>query len=135
MKIKHIALTIMAIAAISSCAGLQPEEVLLPRMDISLTMKEEQVMTFDPATCQIGYNSGRNEFRLINDKLNDWVIFRSSATPTDVGQEVKASLEYTSQDSTKKLENLTFRVEKTAPDGMVWLWNKDKKIGIIIKIL
>ena len=92
-------------------------------------------MAFDPATCQIGYNSERNEFRLVDNKVSDWVIFRSDAVPTDVGQKVKASLEYTSRSNIKTMTDLTFSVEKTAPDGTTWLWNKDKKIGIIIKVL
>ena len=98
-------------------------------------MKEEVLLEFDPATCQIGYNSERNEFRMLEDRLGNWFIFRSDATPTDVGQNVRASLEYTSQSSTKTLTDLTFSVEKTAPDGTTWLWNKEKKIGIIIKVL
>lgn len=92
-------------------------------------------MAFDPATCQIGYNSERNEFRLVDNKISDWVIFRSDAVPTDVGQKVKASLEYTSRSNIKTMTDLTFSVEKTATDGTTWLWNKDKKIGIIIKVL
>lgn len=135
MKTRYIAGMILTLAIISSCTCLQPEEVLLPRTEVSLTIKEDVQMAFDPATCQIGYNSERNEFRLVNDKLSNWVIFRSDAVPSDVGQVVKATLEYTSQNNTKKLEGLAFSVEKTAPDGTVWLWNKDKKIGMIIKIL
>jgi hypothetical protein len=132
---KGILAGIILTIAISGCAGLQPEEILLPRTEVSLTIKEDVVMAFDPATCQIGYNSDRNEFRLLDNNLSDWLIFRSNATPTDVGQEVKASLEYTSRSNLKTMTDLTFSVEKTAPDGTTWLWNKDKKIGIIIKIL
>jgi hypothetical protein len=135
MKIRHIAGIILTLATICSCTGLQPEEILLPRTEISLTMKEEVLLEFDPVTCQIGYNSERNEFRMLEDRLGNWFIFRSDATPTDVGQNVRASLEYTSQSSTKTLTDLTFSVEKTAPDGTTWLWNKEKKIGIIIKVL
>lgn len=135
MKARNIAGIILTIATICSCAGLQPEEILLPRTEASLTIKEEVLMEFDPATCQIGYNSERNEFRLVNDKLSDWFIFISDAAPTNVGQEVKASLEYTSLSNIKTLSDLTFSIEKTAPDGTVWLWNKDKKIGIVIKVL
>ena len=126
---------LLTIAIVTGCTGLQPEEILLPRSEVSLTVKEEVVMAFDPATCQIGYNSERNEFRLVDNKVSDWVIFRSDAVPTDVGQKVKASLEYTSRSNIKTMTDLTFSVEKTAPDGTTWLWNKDKKIGIIIKIL
>ena len=120
------------LAIVPGCAGLRPEEILLPRSEVSLTIKEEVAMAFDPATCQIGYNSERNEFRLVDNKISDWVIFRSDAVPTDVGQKVKASLEYTSRSNIKTMTDMTYSVEKTAPDGTTWLWNKDKKIGIII---
>lgn len=135
MKRRLSAGILLTIAIVTGCTGLQPEEILLPRSEVSLTVKEEVVMAFDPATCQIGYNSERNEFRLVDNKVSDWVIFRSDAVPTDVGQKVKASLEYTSRSNIKTMTDLTFSVEKTAPDGTTWLWNKDKKIGIIIKIL
>ena len=135
MKRRLSAGILLTIAIVTGCTGLQPEEILLPRSEVSLTVKEEVVMAFDPATCQIGYNSERNEFRLVDNKVSDWVIFRSDAVPTDVGQKVKASLEYTSRSNIKTMTDLTFSVEKTAPDGTTWLWNKDKKIGIIIKVL
>ena len=135
MKPRYFAGIVLTLTAITSCVGPQPDEVLLPRTEISLTIKGDVAMEFVPATCQIAYNSERNEFRLINDSLSDWFIFRSDSVPTDVGQEVHASLEYTSQSATKKLTGLTFSVEKTAPDGTAWLWNKDKKIGVIIKVL
>ena len=135
MKRRLSAGILLTIAIVTGCTGLQPEEILLPRSEVSLTVKEEVVMAFDPATCQIGYNSERNEFRLVDNKISDWVIFRSDAVPTDVGQKVKASLEYTSRSNIKTMTDLTFSVEKTAPDGTTWLWNKDKKIGIIIKVL
>ena len=135
MKLRNIAGIALTLIAIAGCVGPQPDEILLPRTEISLTIKGDLAMEFEPTTCQIGYNSTRNEFRLINDNLSDWFIFRSDAVPTNVGQEVKASLEYTSQNATKKLTDLTFSVEKTALDGTTWLWNKDKKIGVIIKVL
>lgn len=135
MKTRHFAGIVLTLISIVGCVGPQPDEILLPRTEISLTIKGEAAMEFIPATCQIGYNSERNEFRLVDNNLSDWVIFRSDAAPTDVGQKVKASLEYTSQNSVKTLRDLTFSVEKTSPEGLVWLWNKDKKIGIIIKVL
>ena len=72
---------------------------------------------------------------MLEDRLGNWFIFRSDATPTDVGQNVRAYLEYTSQSSTKIFTDLMFSVEKTSSDGTTWLWNKEKKIGIIIKII
>lgn len=135
MKPRYFAGIVLTIISVISCVGPQPDEVLLPRTEISLTIKGEAIMELDPATSQIAYNSERNEFRLASDNLSDWLIFKSNATPTDVGQEVMASLEYTSQSNIKRLSDLTFSVEKTAPDGTTWLWSKEKKIGIIIKVL
>lgn len=135
MNPRYIAGISLTLIMLSGCVGPQPDEVLLPRTEISLTIKGDMIMEYDPATCQIGYNSERNEFRLVNDKISNWFILRTGAVPADAGQEVNASLEYTSQSSIKTLNDLSFRVEKTAPDGTVWLWNKDKKIGIIIKLL
>ena len=135
MKPRYFAGIVLSLIAIASCNGPQPDEILLPRTEISLTIKGEVAMEFEPNTCQIGYSSDRNEFRLINDNLSDWFIFRSDVLPTYVGQEVKGTVEYTSQDATKILTDLTFSVEKTDPDGTTWLWNKDKKIGVIIKLL
>ena len=135
MKARHIAGLILSLIFAYGCIGPQPEEVLLPRTDISLTVKGEVKMTYDMSLCQIGYNAETHEFRLVNDKLTDWVIFRSNATPNEVGQQVKAYLEYTATDATKKLDGLVFTVEKVNPDGHVWLWNQDKRIGIIIKTL
>ena len=135
MKPRYIAIIFLAFISLSGCSGLKPDEVLLPRTEVSLTVKGEVQMTYDQNLCQIGYNAESHEFRLVNDKLTDWVIFRSDATPTDVGQKVKAYLEYTVEKDTKTIDGLEFTVEKTSPDGQVWLWNKDKKIGIVIKLL
>lgn len=135
MKPRYFAGIVLTIISVISCVGPQPDEVLLPRTEISLTIKGEVIMELDPATCQVAYNSERNEFRLASDNLSDWLIFKSNATPTDAGQEVMASLEYTSQSNIKRLSDLTFSVEKVAPDGTTWLWNKDRRIGIIIKVL
>ena len=136
MKPRHIAGLVLAILLIYGCSGgIQPAEVLLPRTEISLTVKGEVQMTYEQNLCQIGYNAEAHEFRLVNDKLTDWVIFRSDATPTNVGQKVNAYLEYTVEKDTRTMDGLAFTVEKTSPDGQVWLWNQDKKIGIIIKTL
>ena len=120
---------------LSSCLGPQPEEILLPLTDISLTVKGNVLITFTPETDQIGYNNGRNEFRMTDDKIANWVILQCSATPTTEGQELSGNLEYTTQEDVIKLNNLKFKVEKTSPEGLVWLWNKDKKIGLVIKVL
>lgn len=120
---------------LSSCDRFQPEELLLPKSDISLTIKGEDQIRYDHKTWQLGHNAEKNEFRAVNDKLTDWMILRCNATPSTVGQSVTAYLEYTTSNDTKKLNGLTFTVEKTSPEGLIWLWNDDKKIGVVVKDL
>lgn len=123
-----------AMLAFASCQ-YNVEEILLSRSDISLTVKGELEMTFDENTCQLGYNTGRNEFRVYDEKLANWFVLRCSAKPTSEGQKITADLEYTTADDVKTLTGLEFTVEDTNSDGFIWLWNRDKKIGIVVKSL
>ena len=121
--------------ALSACQFQNIEEILLSRSDISLTMKGELQMAFDENTCQLGYNTGRNEYRVYDEKLENWFRLSCSAQPTSEGQEVNATLEYTVAGVTKTLTDLEFTVQRTSSDGLIWLWNRDKQIGIVVKSL
>ena len=132
---KRLIYIMVAMIAATSCVDTMIDEVLLVRDDISLSIREELVMSFDENTCQMGYNSARNEYRIYDEKLANWYILRCSAKPTSEGQKVKADLEYAKEKDVKSLEGLDFSVEKTSSDGLVWLWNKDRKIGIVINNL
>lgn len=127
--------SLLIISFISSCERFRSEDILLPRNDISLTIKGKEIMSFNPNTCQLGYNDHDNEFRVLNDRLSDWFIIRTDIMPAQAGQKITASLEYTTPDNTLLLNDLEFSVEKIDRSGMVWLWNDSRKIGAVIKIL
>ena len=133
--IRRFLYTTVAALSLSACQFYNIDEVLLSRSDISLTMKGELQMSFDQNTCQIGFNTGRNEYRVYDEKLENWFILRCSAQPTSEGQEIKATLEYTVKGDTKTLNDLEFVVERTSSEGLIWLWNRDKKIGVVVKAL
>lgn len=136
MKHIYIIISIAVIMTLmSGCDRFQPEEVLLPKSDISLTIKGVDQIRYDQETWQLGHNSEKNEFRAVNDKLTDWMILRCNAAPTYVGQSVTCYLEYTTADDTKKVNGLTFTVEKNDPSGFIWLWNDERKIGAVVKDL
>lgn len=125
----------LMLAASTGCNRYHVEDILLPRNEISLTVKGADQIVYDEESWQLGYNDERNEFRIVNDKLNNWVILQCDAVPSTVGQSVTAYLEYTTSNDTRKLNGLTFTVEKTSPDGLIWLWNDDRKIGVVVKDL
>ena len=129
-----MAAIVTAAAALSSCA-YNIDEVLLQRSDISLTVRGELQMGYKENTCQLGYNEARNEFRVYDDKLANWFILKCDARPTSAGQKLKADLEYTTTKDTKTVSDLTFTVENINSEGMIWLWNQQQKIGIVVKAL
>ncbi len=132
---KRLIITLAALYAAAGCVRFDIDEILLPREDISLTMKGEDQFTYNPLTCQMSHNSTTNEFRVFNDRLSDWFILKCQDRPGNVGQEVTADLSWTTDKSTRSMSGLTFRVEKTDADGTIWMWCKQKSIGIVIKNL
>lgn len=133
--VKRIIYIMAMLLAATACIDNTLDQVLLVREDISLSIREQVLMSFDENTCQLGYNSARNEYRVYDENLANWYILRCSAQPTSEDQTVKADLEYTTAKDVKSLTDLELSVEKTSSDGLVWLWNKERKIGIIIKNL
>lgn len=125
-----ILLTVMA-----SCDRYNVQEVLLSREDISLTWKKEPQVVYEPLTWQLGYNAGRNEFRVNDDSMANYFVFRSNARPDTEGQEVTAYVEWTVRTNIKRYQNLKFEVRKVSPDGRVWLWNKSQKVGVTLYYL
>ena len=92
-------------------------------------------MSYNENSCQLGYNTTKNQFRVYNEDLENWFILSCSAKPTSEGQQLKADLEYKTGGSTKSLKELDFSVERVSSEGLIWLWNKDKQIGIVVKSL
>ena len=115
------------------CKRFDPEEILLPREDISLTVKGEVMLTYDPMTFQLGYNEDRNEFRVFDDNVGNWFTLTCSSRPTGTGDTLSADLSWTTENSTKSRRGLQFSVERTDSDGKIWLWCKEEAIGIVVK--
>lgn len=118
-----------------SCNRYDIDEILLQRNDISMTMKGEVIFAFDPATCQLGHSVNADEYRAYDEKLAQWFILKCSQSPTTEGQEVAADLSWAGVNSTKSHKNLSFTVQKTDSNGLIWLWEDSQKIGIVIKDL
>lgn len=132
---KRIIIIFTAVLATVGCNPYDIDEILLQRDDISLTVKGELVFSYDPADCQLGQNEENGSFRVFDDKLGNWFILDCRTSPDTEGQSLKADLEYTSPTDTKKLNGLTFTVEKMDRNGHVWLWNDERKIGAIVRKL
>ena len=132
---KRIIILVSIIMAVTSCRPYDIDEILLQREEVSLTIKGEVVFSLDPVTCQLGYSDKGNTFRVFDDNLGNWFILKCRTSPDTEGQSLKADLEYTTQTDTKTISGLVFTVEKTDRNGHIWLWNDERKIGVVVKRL
>lgn len=128
------ALFILLVGVMSvGCVKYDVEEILLVRSDISLTMKGNDIYSFNPDKAQIGYNSELNEYRMFDEDFQNWVSMIWSEKPVSEGQVILINLEWDTRESARKKTGLEFEVRKTDGSGMVWLWNSSDKIGLAIK--
>jgi hypothetical protein len=132
---KRIYALLILTAVTVSCIQTDINEVLLMKEEISLTVKGEEMMTFNEFSCQLGYNSDTNEFRVYDDNLGNMFIITCNARPSAEGQILRADLTWTTSSSTKKRSGLNFTVKKISPDGLIWLWCDSDRIGVIVKEL
>lgn len=132
---KRTAVLVFMAMILAGCKGYDIEEILLSREDISLTQKGRLLFSHDAATCQLGYSSDRNEFRVYDDELGNFFIVRCNARPDTEGQTLKADLTWTTETNTKTSKGLEFKVQKTGADGRIWMWCESESIGVVVKEL
>lgn len=132
---KHLGILLIAILCLASCQEYDIEEILLQREDISLTVKGTEVMAYDPMSFQLGYNGQTNEFRVFSDDLGNWFTLRCDSRPSAKGESVKGDIKWTSTNTIRSKNGVTFNVEKTDSDGHIWLWCKEEAIGVVVKEL
>ena len=116
--------------------GCEPENevnIILERSEVSLTWKGVIQVDFDQKSGQLAYNDKTNEYRVYDDKLASWFTLRCSEKPTTEGQELSADVNWTGDKSPMAYEGLSFTVKKVSDKDLVWLWNTENRIGIIIK--
>ncbi|MBQ2112473.1 MAG: hypothetical protein II194_04520 [Bacteroidales bacterium] len=133
--IRRIFGILVILLASAGCNRYDIDEILLEKSEISLTWKGQDQFIFDPVYCQFAHNSTTNEYRAFDDRLSDWFIVRCNARPDTEGQTLTADVTWTSSNSTKSEKALEFTVHRTDSKGRIWLWNKSKNIGIVIKNL
>lgn len=135
LRIVTLSLYVLIQLLVSSCMSYDMDEILLTRDDISMTLKGDLCVAFDPLTCQLGYNPDKNEFRVYDDVIGNFFVLRCNKTPDTEGMTLTATINYTTSSSTTSLSGLSFSVERLDSDGTVWMWNSSKKIGIVVKKL
>jgi hypothetical protein len=118
----------------AGCDPYKVDELLLQKEGVSLVIRGEVVFDYDGNRCQMAYNAQRCEYRVMDDDMAHYFVFRCDADLSDVGQEVTADLSYTTSSDIRVEEDLEFKVDQVVPSsGTYWLWCNSRKIGVVVR--
>ena len=96
---------------------------------LRLAVGQEEIITYNPLSCQYAFNTDRLEFRLHTDNMSDYFIVRLQEEPTREDQVITAGLiRWTSRTGADEVrKNIALQVVKMEGD-VVWLWNSRESI-------
>lgn len=118
--------------------GCEPQTVYTPEFltDSTLRMEvgKQEILTYNPITCQTALNRHRCEFRMHTDNMSEYFIIRFSSMPSEEGESVTVeSLVWTNPSGTDQTrKNITLEVVKLEGD-IAWLWNSRESIRMTVR--
>ena len=133
MKKFTIAAFLAALMAIAACRdNIFPEFV--SDTNVHIEMNGATMLQYDEATCQMGFNRERRQFRMCTDSMSDYFSITMNMIPTAQGEKIKADLVWTTARDVMSRKNIALEVVKTEDDKF-WLWNEQERISLVIEIL
>lgn len=130
---KKMLIMLFAAFIFASCGEYDIEEVLLGSSEVSLSLKGKVQYAFNPDKGQASYSPDGTLYRFTDDDLSGWFEFRSQTRPSSEGETVTADLKWASKTSFGNETGLAFSIKKIDENGMIWMWNDTKNIGLIVK--
>ena len=118
--------------------GCEPQTVYTPEFltDSTLRMEvgKQEILTYNPITCQTALNLHRCEFRMHTDNMSEYFIIRFSSMPSEEGESVTVeSLVWTNPSGTDQTrKNITLEVVKLEGD-IAWLWNSRESSRMTVR--
>ena len=118
--------------------GCEPQTVYTPEFltDSTLRMEvgKQEILTYNPITCQTALNLHLCEFRMHTDNMSEYFIIRFSSMPSEEGESVTVeSLVWTNPSGTDQTrKNITLEVVKLEGD-IAWLWNSRESIRMTVR--
>lgn len=128
-----ILLLVFALSAIS-CEMSREMEAFSAKTGIRLEIKQSVVFAASEDDIQLAFNRHNREFRAQTDDMSDWFCVQFERMPHNEGDEVKASVSWTSSLGSGRKNKITLRVLKTEGDTM-WLWEPNAQTALTIRIL
>lgn len=94
------------------------------------------VMSYEPLTCQRSVSSSRLDYRIFKDDLSAYYTVSLGSLPGKEDQEIKGcSVKWTGSDKLYNLSGITLKVKAINSDEIVWLWDEDNGLAIVLQLL
>ena len=94
------------------------------------------VLSYEPLTCQRSVSSSRLDYRIFKDDLSAYYTVSLGSLPGTEGQEISGcSVKWTGSDKLYSLSDITLKVKAINSDEIVWLWDEDDQLAIVLQLL
>lgn len=124
----------IAILSATSCVKEKMDPSFVEGTNICLMVDGKTIHTYDRETWQSSFKEKAIQYRVFSDDMKNYYTMVCDQKPTSTGQAVTASLHWaTNGKDENKMDKLKFTVKKIdAETGAIWLWCKQKSIGVTI---
>lgn len=132
---KYLPAIILALLSLSSCNDTEPDPIILSDGTPQISVRNTVRFIYDEASCQLGFNREKAEFRIQTDNTSGYVIVDLDRMPNAVGEKVTAeSIQWTTYDDLEIRKNIVLEVLKLEDDN-IWMWNARERIAVVVRIL
>ena len=101
-----------------------------------LIFNGKTTLSYDPLTCQRSVSSSRCDYRIFKDDLSAYYTVSLGSLPGKEGQEIRGcSVKWTGADKLYNLSDITLKVKAINSDEIVWLWDDDNQLAIVLQLL
>lgn len=123
-----------ALLLLCACTGHISQNALLRNSTERLSVDGKDVLRYDKANCQLGFNRGKAEFRIHTDNMSDFCMITLDRVPTEEGITVTGDIVWTTQNAEHSRKSVAFDVLRVEGDK-IWLWSGPSKVGAVVRVL
>ena len=126
-------LSLCVAALFAGCNDVDLSEDFQTNDQLRLEIKGYVTFSYDPLTCQLGFNRDLCEFRVHSDNMSDFFSLKLDEMPASMGQKINGTASWTTGDDfhNKKTTFEVVRIEH----GKIWLWSPDSRIAAVVQEL
>ena len=100
---------------------------------LRIEIKGYVTFSYDPLTCQLGFNREDCEFRVNSDNMSDFFILKLDEMPSGEGQRINGAATWTTGDNLHYKKTI-FEVVKLE-GSKIWLWSSESRIAAVVQVL